>query len=151
MSSPNPVLPNSYRSPQPAPQAPTPLQPRPLRTVKQVLLSYFYWTYSRGSFHYDVMVTLILAFIFLAPLWINFRDKPVERSPYQTEVVVKPEGNGFLYKVDAAAIQPGSDDQVRDQLLRAIEPIAGEIRIDRYEAVRDSKHNIVAYNVWGHR
>ena len=107
--------------------------------------------YPRGSVHYDVMVTLILAFIFLAPLWINFRDKPVERSPYQTEVVVKPEGNGFLYKVDAAAIQPGSDDQVRDELLRVIEPIAGEITIDRYEAVRDSKHNIVAYKVWGHR
>jgi hypothetical protein len=119
--------------------------------VSKTIKGYIWWMYPRGSVHYDVMVTLILAFIFLAPLWINFRDKPVERSPYQTEVVVKPEGNGFLYKVDAGAIQPGSDDQVRDELLRTIEPIAGEIRIDRYEAVRDSKHNIVAYNVWGHR
>ena len=119
--------------------------------ISQTIKGYIWWMYPRGSVHYDVMVTLILAFIFLAPLWINFRDKPVERSPYQTEVVVKPEGNGFLYKVDATAIQPGSDDQVRDELLRTIEPIAGEIRIDRYEAVRDSKHNIVAYNVWGHR
>ncbi len=119
--------------------------------VSKTIKGYIWWMYPRGSVHYDVMVTLILAFIFLAPLWINFRDKPVERSPYQTEVVVKPEGNGFLYKVDAGAIQPGSDDQVRDELLRTIEPIAGEIRIDRYEAVRDGKHNIVAYNVWGHR
>ena len=119
--------------------------------ISQTIKSYIWWMYPRGSVHYDVMVTLILAFIFLAPLWINFRDKPVERSPYQTEVVVKPEGNGFLYKVDAAAIQPGSDDQVRDELLRVIEPIAGEIRIDRYAAVRDSKHNVIAYNVWGHR
>ncbi len=119
--------------------------------ISQTIKGYIWWMYPRGSVHYDVMVTLILAFIFLAPLWINFRDKPVERSPYQTEVVVKPEGNGFLYKVDAVAIQPGSDDRVRDQLLQVIEPIAGEIRIDRYEAVRDNKHNIVAYNVWGHR
>jgi hypothetical protein len=119
--------------------------------ISQTIKGYIWWMYPRGSVPYDVMVTLILAFIFLAPLWINFRDKPVERSPYQTEVVVKPEGNGFLYKVDAEAIQPGSDDQVRDQLLRAIEPIAGEIHIDRYEAVRNNKHNIVAYNVWGHR
>jgi hypothetical protein len=119
--------------------------------ISQTIKGYLWWMYPRGSVHYDVMVTLILAFIFLAPLWINFRDKPVERSPYQTEVVVKPEGNGFLYKVDAAAIQPGSDDQVRDELLRVIEPIAGEIRIDRYEAVRDSKYNVVAYKVWGHR
>jgi hypothetical protein len=119
--------------------------------ISQTIKGYIWWMYPRGSVHYDVMVTLVLAFIFLAPLWINFRDKPVERSPYQTEVVVKPEGSGFLYKVDAAAIQSGSDDQVRDELLRTIEPIAGEIRIDRYEAVRDNKHNIVAYNVWGHR
>jgi hypothetical protein len=97
------------------------------------------------------MVTLILAFIFLAPLWINFRDKPVELSPYQTEVVVRAEGNGFLYKVDAAAIKAGSDDEIREALLRVIEPVAGEIRIDRYEAVRDNKHNVIAYRVWGHR
>ena len=119
--------------------------------ISQTIKGYVWWMYPRGSVHYDVMVTLILAFIFLGPLWINFRDKPVVRSPYQTEVVVKAEGNGFLYKVDAAAIKPGNDDAIREELLRVIEPVAGEIRIDRYEAVRDNKHNVIAYQVWGHR
>jgi hypothetical protein len=119
--------------------------------ISQTIRGYVWWMYPRGSVHYDVMVTLILAFIFLAPLWINFRDKPVQRSPHQTEVLVKPEGNGFVYTVDADAILPGSDDAVRDELLRVIEPVAGEIRIDRYEAVRDNKRNISAYKVWGHR
>jgi hypothetical protein len=119
--------------------------------ISQTIRGYIWWMYPRGSVHYDVMVTLILAFIFLAPLWVNFRDKPVERSPSQTEVVVKPEGSGFVYTVDAAAIQPGGDDQVRDSLLRAIEPVAGEIRIDRYAPVRDSKGKLIAYKVWGHR
>ena len=119
--------------------------------IGQTIRGYIWWMYPRGTVHYDVMVTLILAFIFLAPLWFNFRDKPVERSPQQTEVVVKPEGDGFVYKVDASAIQPGSEDKIREELLRAIEPIAGEVHIDRYEAVRDSKHNIIAYKVWGHR
>ncbi len=119
--------------------------------ISQTIKGYIWWMYPRGSVHYDVMVTLILAFIFLGPLWINFRDKPVVRSPYQTEVVVKAEGNGFLYKVDAAAIKPGDDEAIREELLRVIEPVAGEIRIDRYEAVRDDKHNVVAYQVWGHR
>jgi hypothetical protein len=119
--------------------------------ISQTIKGYVWWMYPRGSVHYDVMVTLILAFIFLGPLWINFRDKPVVRSPYQTEVVVKAEGNGFLYKVDAAAIKPGDDEAIREELLRVIEPVAGEIRIDRYEAVRDDKHNVVAYQVWGHR
>jgi hypothetical protein len=119
--------------------------------ISQTIKGYIWWMYPRGSVHYDVMVTLILAFIFLAPLWINFRDKPTERSPNQAEVVVKPEGRGFLYTVDAAAIKPGSDEEIREALLRVIEPVAGEISIDRYEAVRDNTHNIVAYNVWGHR
>ena len=119
--------------------------------ISQTVTGYIWWMYPRGSVHYDVMVTLILAFIFLAPLWINFRDKPIERSPNQTEVVVKPNGDSFIYTVDARTIQPGSDDEVRDQLLRAIEPVAGEIRIDRYEVLRDDKRNIIAYKVWGHR
>ena len=119
--------------------------------ISQTVKGYIWWMYPRGSVHYDVMVTLILAFIFLAPLWINFRDKPIERSPNQTEVVVKPNGDSFIYTVDARTIQPGSDDEVRDQLLRAIEPVAGEIRIDRYEVLRDDKRNIIAYKVWGHR
>jgi hypothetical protein len=119
--------------------------------LAQTVKGYFWWTYPRGSVPYDVMVTLILAFIFLTPIWINFRDKPVERSPHQTEVVVQQEGDGFLYKVDASAVKPGSDSETRESLLRIVEPIAGYVTIDRYEPVRDGSHNLVAYRVWVHR
>ena len=117
----------------------------------QTLKGYVWWTSPRGSIHYDVVVTLILAFIFLTPHWVNFRDKPVERSPHQTEVVVQQEGDGFLYKVDAAAVKGDSDADIRESLARIIEPVAGYVTIDRYEAVRDNKQNVVAYKVWGHR
>jgi hypothetical protein len=119
--------------------------------VSQTLRGYLWWMYPRGSVHYDIMVTLILAFIFLVPLVINFRDKPVPRPLHQTDVLVKPEGNGFVYTVGAAAITPGSDEQVREELQRVIEPVSGDIRIDRYEAVRDNNRVLVAYRVWGHR
>jgi hypothetical protein len=117
----------------------------------QTVKGYFWWTYPRGSVPYDVMVSLILAFIFITPIWVNFRDKPVERSPHQTEVIVQQEGDGFLYKVDAAAIKPGDDTEMRESLLRIIEPVGGYVTIDRYEPVRDSSHNLVAYKVWVHR
>ena len=119
--------------------------------VSQTIKGYFWWTSPRGSIHYDVMVTLILAFIFLAPLWINFRDKPQERPPRQTEVVVQQVDDGFLYKVDASAVKADSDADIRESLARIIEPVAGDVTIDRYEPVRDSKHKVVAYKVWGHR
>ena len=119
--------------------------------VGQTLRGYFWWTYPRGSVHYDVMVTLILAFIFITPIWVNFRDKPQEKPARQSEVVVQQVGDGFLYKVDAATVKTGSDVETRDSLLRIIEPIAGYVTIDKYQQVRDGNHNVVAYKVWVHR
>ena len=46
----------------------------------QVLRSYFYWTYRRGTFHYDVMVTLILLFIFITPHLWDYGAKPTPIS-----------------------------------------------------------------------
>ena len=122
-----------------------------MRKFGKTLRGYFWWTYARGSVHYDVMVTLILAFIFLGPIWINFRDKPQERPPHQTEVVVQQEGDGLVYKVDASAVRAGSDADIRDSLMRILEPLSGEIAIDRYQELRDGNHRVVAYKVWAHR
>ena len=116
--------------------------------IWKTIRSYIWWTYERGSMQYDVMVTLILAFIFIAPIWINFKDKPIERSPHQTGVVVSPDGqSGFIYQVDASAVR-GDPTTVEADLLSVIEPIAGEVDIAKYEAVRDAKGHIVAYKVW---
>jgi len=114
------------------------------RTIR----GYLWWTYDRGSVHYDIMVTLILAFIFLAPHWINFKDKPVERNPHQTGVVVFPDGtSGFIYQIDASAVSGADDDAIREDLLRVIEPIAGEVDIASYEPVKDAKGHVSAYRV----
>jgi hypothetical protein len=118
-----------------------------MRRFGELVKSYLFWTYTRGSVHYDVMVTIILLFIFLTPRSV-FRDKPVEHTPHQTEVVVHPDGqDGFLYEVDAAAVNATSDDSVRESLLRVIEPIAGEVEIASYEPVKDSKGHVAMYKV----
>jgi len=117
----------------------------------ETLKGYFWWTHPRGSVPYDVMVTAILAFILLAPIWINFRDKPQPRPPRQTEVVMKQEGNGLVCTVDASAVKTGSDAEIRESLLRVLEPLAGEVTIDRYAQVRDHDDHITAYKVWVHR
>jgi len=113
----------------------------------EIVKSYIFWTYNRGSVHYDLMVTLILAFIFLTPRGV-FRDKPIERLPHQTQVVVQPDGpNGFIYEVDGSVITGKSDDQVRENLLRVIEPIAGEVEIASYQAIKDSHGRVTVYKV----
>ena len=58
-----------------------------------ILRRYFFWTYERGSFHYDVMVTLILLFLFVSPRFIDFKDKPVVAVPlHASEVLIKEQG-----------------------------------------------------------
>jgi hypothetical protein len=116
--------------------------------IWRTIRSYILWNYERGSMQYDIMVTLILAFIFIAPLWVNFKDKPIERSPHPSGVVVFPDGqSGFVYQIDAAGVS-GNPASFENDLLRIIEPIAGEVEITRYEAVRDAKGHIVSYRVW---
>ncbi len=116
-----------------------------LRTIR----GYVLWTYERGSMHYDVMVTLILAFLFITPYFINYKDKPVARTPHQTEIVVMPDGSkGFIYQVEASAVHGGDEAAIRGSLERIIEPIAGEVELQRYEQVHDGKGRLIAYKAW---
>ena len=123
-----------------------------MKRVWTTIRDYILWSHERGTIHYDVMVTLILLFVFLSPRWINYKDKPVEHNPHRTGVVVTPDGQGgFIYQIEARAVDGRDDDAIRGQLLKVIEPIAGEATISNYEAVRDQSGNILAYKVWVQR
>ena len=121
-------------------------------SVWRTIRGYILWSYERGTIQYDVMVTLILAFIFLTPYWVNYNDKPIERNPHPTGVVIVPEaGGGYVYQLEPSAVTATGDDEVRAQLLRALESISGEVTIDRYEVVKDRAGRIVQYKVWARR
>jgi len=121
----------------------------PMTRFWRTIRDYILWSYERGTIQYDVMVTLILLFVFFSPYWINFHDKPVERNPHPSGVVITPQvGGGLIYQVDGAAISGKDDTSVREQLLRIIEPISGEVSITRYEAVRDRGGRVLSYKVW---
>ena len=97
--------------------------------VWRTIRGYLWWTYERGSFHYDVMVTVILIFIFVSPHYLNFNDKPIDRVPHPTEVIVNPDGQGgFVYQVSAKAVDGKSGAELERGLLRVIEPISGDFR-----------------------
>ena len=121
----------------------------PMNAVWRTIRSYILWQHERGTLHYDVMVTLILIFIFATPYWINYNDKPVPRNLHQTEVMVTPDAQGGLvYEISGSAISPGDEGSVRAQLLRVIEPISGAVSIVRYEGVCDQKGKVQSYRVW---
>jgi len=125
------------------------------RGIGAILKSYFYWTYSRGSFHYDVMVTLILAFIFITPRLWNFGDRP---SPVPSQahpiLVTGDGGHGVIITVEAsdANVPAGAPDAVVKKALRhAIEPVTGDdVFVERWETVTDAQGNL-AWKVWAHK
>jgi hypothetical protein len=117
-------------------------------SIWRTLRDYIFWNYQRGSIHYDIMVTLILLFIFVTPLFINFNDKPIEHSSHPTAIVVIPDGqDGPVYQVPAVAVPGESDPVIRKELLRLITPISGKASISRYEKTFDAAGQPV-YQVW---
>ena len=111
--------------------------------------SYILWQHERGTLHYDIMVTLILIFVFFSPRVINFNDKPEALNRHSTGVVVSSDGaGGLVYQIEASAISAGDDAALRTELLHVIEPISGEVSIVKYEAVSDTKGRVREYRVW---
>ena len=120
----------------------------PVSSIWRTIRNYIFWNYERGSIHYDIMVTLILLFIFVTPLFVNFKDKPVEHTPHPTAVVVIPQAEGGLvYQVPVAAVSGNNDAAVRKELQRIIAPIAGQASISKYEKTSDAAGEPV-YQVW---
>ena len=120
-----------------------------------ILMRYVFWTYERGSFHYDVMVTLILLFLFVAPRVLDFKDRPVETvALHASEVLVKEAGevggnSRFMYQIRADEMgKIESNADVRAAILRAVEPISGEVTLERYEPVKDAQGHLIAYDAW---
>jgi len=120
--------------------------------IGRTIRDYILWSYERGTIQYDIMVTLILLFIFVSPRFINFNDKPIERIPQPTGVLVMPDtAGGLVYQIEASAISASNDPGIRAQLLQVIEPISGNVSIAKYEAVRDSSGRILKFKVWVQR
>jgi len=127
---------------------------QPKRSFGQVLRSYFYWTYSRGSFHYDIMVSLVLLFIFITPqLWdYGAKPSPIAASSHPFQVV--PSGRGVIITVQASDVTVpagASNRQVKKLLRKAIEPVTGDdVYIEHWETATDAQGNLT-WRVWAHR
>ncbi len=94
-----------------------------------VLKRVLFWSYSRGTRQYDVMVVLILAFIFLIPASVF--DDPEARSR-----------RAGLGVVRERIVEAGNSD-AGERILRAI----GDEQLERVEAVIDADGRIQRYRV----
>lgn len=115
--------------------------------------SYFFWTYERGSLHYDVMVTLILLFLFLGPRFINFKDRPVADIPPQPRQVLVRHGGysggaeHLIYTVRSSELHGAKGAALQDAAMQIIQPISGPVTFERITSVQDTTGHTVAYDV----
>jgi len=123
--------------------------------MNKVLKSYFYWTYPRGSVPYDVMVTLILLFIFATPWLWDYGARPARESGPAHPIQVTSDGSrGLIVTVaasDVAVPTGASDSEVRKVLRKAIEPVTGDaVSVVRWETAKDAQGND-AWKIWARR
>jgi hypothetical protein len=123
--------------------------------MNKILKSYFYWTYPRGNFHYDVMVTLILLFIFITPQLWDYGDKPSRAAGPSHPIQVTGDGaRALLVTVSAGDVNApanASDNEMRHILRKTIEPVTGDaISILRWETGSDAQGNKV-WKIWVRR
>lgn len=123
----------------------------PIKGVWPTIRSYVLWQHERGTLHYDIMVSLILIFVFFSPRVIDFNDKPSLPNQHPTGVIVESDGTGGLvYQIDSSALAAGNA-ALNDKLLQAIEPISGDVTIIKYDAVSDNEGRVREYRVWAKR
>jgi hypothetical protein len=137
------------------PSSPSELALAPERGIREILKSYFYWTYPRGCFQYDVMVTLILLFIFITPHLWNYGDKPSSSAGLLHPIELTGDGShGMIVTVQASDVNVpafASDAVVKKALRQAILPVSGDaVVVERWETVTDAQGNL-AWKIWAHR
>jgi hypothetical protein len=109
-----------------------------------MLKRFILWDYARATWQYDVMVGIILAFIFLTPRdW--FRDQP--RIPRAASVARLAENGGNVLFVDPEVLAGVPELQRVDRLREFLKAQPGMARfsVTRVEPLLDSEGELQGY------
>lgn len=103
------------------------------------------WQYRRGSWQYDVIVALILAFIFLSPRFL-FNDRPSVDVVHEVDA---PAEGSRLFWIEPGALKGASAESAIPRLEELLRERSGEaLTVVRTEAARDDAGNLRAYLVY---
>ncbi|HWP86015.1 MAG TPA: hypothetical protein VNN17_12540 [Terriglobia bacterium] len=122
------------------------------RKIGAAIYRGLFWTYERGTWQYDIMVALILAFIFLTPRsW--FGDQPA--APEASGVVLLSSNQQEkVYQVPAALLKTdlsAGTEALGGQLQQVIEAYVGKpVRLVHFKPEKDESGKVVSYAVRVH-
>lgn len=125
-----------------------PRQPSLVRRFTRTLRGLILWEHERGTWQYDVMVVLILLFVFLTPThW--FRDQPLPLVVPENQIVVVAKFPHMTrYRIRASLLwQYGSEPEAAARVLLA-QRHSKPFSITSITPVEDDAGAIVWYDVW---
>lgn len=126
----------------------SPPRPSLLRRVGRTLKGFLLWHYERGSWQYDVMVALILAFLFLAPAKY-FHDQPVYGVRLGGDLVrLGANTDGVHYRVSAKLLATYDENPERAAHEVLAANLGHSASITRIVEVRDPDGVVAWYDVW---
>ena len=98
-------------------------------TLKKTL----FWSYERGSWQYDVMCVLILAFVFFAPNSLFHSADAAMKPPY------------VVTREELGAVEP---DHIKEKIVEYLRANGHEIQDPRIETVIDNASGKIKYQVY---
>ena len=119
--------------------------------VKLVCLRSVFWTYRRGSWQYDVIVLVILAFIFLTPrIWYTPQPAPQVTGFLKNQGIIelgRIQGD-LSYIVDARLVHARApqkpDEAVREILSRRLQKT---VTLKSVDEIVDKNKAVIGYTV----
>jgi hypothetical protein len=110
-----------------------------------MLKRFILWDFPRATWQYDVMVGIIIAFIFLTPRdW--FRDQP--RIPRASKIAVLPAEHGSnVFVIDPELLAGVPEDKRAASVEQILKTMTGARRVEitRVEPIYDSESEIKGY------
>ena len=109
-----------------------------------MLKRFILWDFPRGGWQYDVMVGIIVAFVFLTPRdW--FRDQP--RVPNATGIAVLPSEHGSsVFFIDKELLPDAAPEKQTAPATQALRSRLGShLTVTRVKAIRTAEGELQGY------
>jgi hypothetical protein len=108
--------------------------------IKSIIL----WSYERGSWQYDILCVVILAFIFLTPNYIFDKRLPTVNAQQQVG-----QAERTYVPIDEVANSSTTHTRIQDLLSDVVsQRFHRKVSVKRFEIHTDTDGQILGYRVW---
>ncbi len=119
--------------------------------IKLICLRSIFWAYERGSWQYDIICAVILAFIFLTPRSF-FRDRPTlqlsDLRHVQGVIEVGRAKDGWHYLVDRRLVESLAPEKPEEAIREILQRrLRKPFTVKSVEPARDRNNVILGYTV----